>query len=155
MNSNDNGRVLLCTFWLDDLLLGIDVRDVQEIIRSADITPIPHSPPAVAGLINLRGQIATTIDLRDRLGVVPSSDDEDVPSHVVVRSGGEQVSLLVDRIGEVLEVGAELYEPPPVTMRHEVADLIVGTYKLTDELLLVVDVPRLVDVAAATTEDAA
>ncbi len=154
MNSNDNGRVLLCTFWLDDLLLGIDVRDVQEIIRSADITPIPHSPPAVAGLINLRGQIATTIDLRDRLGVEPSPDD-DVPSHVVVRSGGEQVSFLVDRIGEVLEVGAELYEPPPVTMREEVADLIIGTYKLTDELLLVVDVPRLVDVAGTPTEDAA
>ena len=86
---------------------------------------------------------------------MPPADDERKPSHVVIRSGGEQVSLLVDRIGEVREVGPDLYEPPPVTMRKEVADLIVGTYKLTDELLLVVDVARLVDVHATLGEDAA
>lgn len=159
MNPNESstvgaGGVLLCTFWLDELFFGVDVRDVQEILRDADVTPIPHAPPSVAGLINLRGQIATTLDLRIRLGVNATTEHA-LSNHVVVRSGGEQVSLLVDRIGEVIEVGPDLYEPPPVTMRDEVTDLIIGTYKLTEELLLVVDVPRLVDIKYELGDEAA
>ncbi|MFK8024019.1 MAG: chemotaxis protein CheW [Ilumatobacter sp.] len=154
MSADDNNTVLLCTFRLGDLLLGIDVRDVQEILREADITPIPGAAPAVAGLINLRGQIATTLDLRTRLGLESAAEDA-VPSHVVVKSGGEQLSLLVDSIGEVLEVGFDLYEPPPVTMQEEIADLMVGTYKLADELLLVVDVAQVVAIPLNHGQDAA
>ncbi|WP_420452496.1 chemotaxis protein CheW [Ilumatobacter sp.] len=145
---------LLCTFRLGDHLLGVDVRDVQEVLHGVDVTPIPHAPASVAGLINLRGQIATTIDLRTRLGIDASSRRSD-PTHVVVRSAGEPVSLLVDSIGEVLEVGHELHEPPPVTIDDAVSHLIVGTYKLTDELLLVLDVARVVATQVPLTEDAA
>lgn len=150
----DQNQVLLCTFRLADHLLGIDVRDVQEILRSAEITPIPHADSAIAGLINLRGQIASTIDLRERLHL-PPLDVDATPSHVVVSAAGEQVSLLVDRIGEVIEVGPDLYEPPPVTMDPELADLMVGTYKLADELLVVVDVPRVVAITSTSEQEAA
>lgn len=146
-------RSLLCTFWLGELFFGVDVRNVQEILRGAAVTPVPHAPDSVAGLINLRGQIATTLDLRVRLGVRTT---DDAPStHVVVRNRGEQVSLLVDRVGEVIDVGPDQYEAPPVTMRDDLTDLIVGTYKLPEELLLVVDVPRLVDLAGEPEGDAA
>ncbi|MEM1332251.1 MAG: chemotaxis protein CheW [Actinomycetota bacterium] len=154
MTELDQNHVLLCTFRLGDHLLGIDVRDVQEILRDAEITPIPHTHAAIAGLINLRGQIATTIDLRARLQM-PRNAPDATSSHVVVSAGGEQVSLLVDRIGEVLEVGPELYEPPPVTMHPELADLMIGTYKLEDELLVVVDVPKVVAITSTPEQEAA
>ncbi|MEM8747195.1 MAG: chemotaxis protein CheW [Actinomycetota bacterium] len=154
MTTEQNAGALLCTFRLADLLFGVDVRDVQEVLRNAEITPVPHAAPAGAGLINLRGQIATTVDLRTRLGL-DSIELEGGPMHVVVRAAGEPVSLLVDRIGDVLSVDHEDYEPPPVTIDPAVAELIVGTYKLEEELLLVVDVARVVETHATQGEEAA
>lgn len=146
--------LLLCTFRLGDLLFGVDVRDVQEVLRHADITPVPDAHEAIAGLINLRGQIATTLDLRVRLGLDPF-EVEGGPMHVVVASAGEAISLLVDRIGEVLEVDPEAFERPPVTIDPEVATMIMGVYKLDDELLLVVDVARMVAIPSNQGEEAA
>ncbi len=131
----------LCTFRVGDLYLGIDVLEVEEVLYQADLTAVPHAAPAVCGLINLRGQIATTIDLRNRLGLEPR-DEEARPIHVVVRSAGESISLLVDSIGDVLEVDPAAYEPPPETTTGPARDLILGAYKLEDELLLTLDVRK-------------
>lgn len=144
----------LCTFRLGDLFLGVDVLDVQEVLYHADVTAVPQAPEAVCGLINLRGQIATTVDLRARLGVDERTDPHR-PTHVVVRSAGESVSLLVDVIGDVLHVDPDLYEPPPETMDEATADLILGAYKLEDELLLILDVARVVNIPLPSREEAA
>lgn len=130
-----------CTFYVDDLFLGIDVQQIQEVIRYQTMTRVPLAPAAISGLINLRGQIVTAIDLRCRLGV-PLRDPDRPPMNVVVRDGENAVSLLVDRIGDVLEVEDELFEAPPSTVRAEVRGLIIGAYKLPDRLLLVLDQGR-------------
>lgn len=136
-----------CTFFVDDLFLGIDVQQIQEVIRYQTMTRVPLAPAAISGLINLRGQIVTAIDLRCRLGA-PLRRADQPPMNVVVRDGENAVSLLVDRIGDVLEVDDELFEAPPSTVRPEIRGLIVGAYKLPERLLLVLDQER----ALAETE---
>ncbi|MCP3856401.1 MAG: chemotaxis protein CheW [Actinomycetia bacterium] len=142
----------LCTFRLDQLYLGIDVLDVQEVLYHADVTAVPHAAPAIRGLINLRGQIATTVDLRSRLDLPANNDPDARPIHVVVRTGGESVSLIVDFIGDVLEIDPNLYEPPPETMTGIARTLIMGAYKLDGELLLVLDVAKAVNVRSQSME---
>lgn len=141
----------LCTFRLGSLYLGIDVREVREVLYHADITEVPHAHPAVRGLINLRGQIATTIDLRTRLQVDEEGSDRR-PVHVVVQSEGEQVTMLVDAIGDVIDTDPEIYEEPPSTMVGSARELIVGTYKLDQELLLVLDVEKVVQLEQPKVE---
>ncbi len=140
--SNTRGQQL-CTFRLGDLFLGIDVLDVQEVLYQADVTRVPGADDAVSGLINLRGQIATTIDLRRQLDL-PERDEDQRSIHIVVRAAGESVSLIVDQIGDVIHIDPETYEPPPETMTGPARDLILGAYKLEHELLLVLDVARAV-----------
>ena len=126
-----------CTFWVDDLYLGVDVREVQEVIRYQEMTPVPLAPPVVRGLINLRGQIVTALDLRRRLDLAPRETGE--PMNVVIRAGDEVVSLLVDDIGDVVEADAAAREDIPPTVRGVARDLLLATYKLPDRLLLVLD----------------
>jgi len=107
------------------------------------MTHVPLAATAVSGLINLRGQIVTAIDLRTRLGLPPRSANER-PMNVVVRDGDAAVSLLVDSIGDVLEVNDAAFERPPSTVRGSVRGLVLGAYKLTDNLLLVLDTAQAV-----------
>ncbi|MBX9582818.1 MAG: chemotaxis protein CheW [Gemmataceae bacterium] len=128
----------VCTFLVDGAAFGIDVREVQEVIRFQELTRVPLAPPEVRGLINLRGQIVTAVDLRRRLGL-PDRPPGDLPVNVVVRTPDGAVSLLVDEIGEVLGVPAAAFERPPDTLRGPARDLIRGAYKLAGRLLLVLD----------------
>ena len=105
-----------CTFYLDKLLFGVELKGVQEVIRSLDITSVPLAPKVVRGLINLRGQIVTAVDLRQRLELVPRSPDAP-EMNVVVCSTDGAVSLLVDEIGDVVEVEESTFEAPPETLR--------------------------------------
>lgn len=136
----------LCTFFLDNQMFGIDVQTVQEVIRYQQMTDIPLAPDAVCGLINLRGQIVTAIDLRTRLGL-PSRPEGQLPMNVVVRSDDGAVSLLVDQIGDVQESDLENFESPPETLRGTARQLIRGAYKMKDQLLLILDTERVIDVA--------
>lgn len=133
------------TFTLDKALYGIDVSRVKEVLRSQARTPVPQSPGAIAGLVNLRGQVVTTVDLREQLCLPPRGDDRE-PMMVVVFADGESISLLVDDIGDVREVNEEQFENPPDTLPLEMRDLILGAYKLESDLLLVLDVERAVTV---------
>jgi len=135
------------TFYAADRYLGIDVTRVQEVIRSQAITRAPLAAEEIRGLINLRGQIVLAFDLRRRLGL-PARDDGAPPMNVVVRTPEGLVSLLVDRIGDVLDVDEELFEEPPETLQGEARELIRGAYKLDDALLLELDADRALDVAA-------
>lgn len=136
-----------CTFYLDGHYFGLDVLKVQEIIRYQEMTHVPLAPPVVRGLINLRGQIVTAIDLRRRLELSDRGADQ-LPLNVVVQTDDGAVSLLVDEIGDVLEVGENLFEPPPETLRGTARELIRGAYKLPDRLLLILDIERTVNVTA-------
>lgn len=139
-----------CTFTLGELFLGVDVLQVQEVIRNQDMTPVPLAPRAVTGLINLRGQIVTAIDLRRRLGL-PDRGDGVEPMNVVVRTDDGAVSLLVDEIGDVIEVFPDAFELPPETLDRSVRGLVQGVYKLPQRLLLVLDIEQAVtlDLAAS------
>lgn len=130
-----------CTFYVDNLFLGIDVQQIQEVIRYQGMTRVPLAAASVSGLINLRGQIVTAIDLRRRLDL-PLRKPDEPPMNVVVRDGENAVSLLVDRIGDVLEIDDDLFESPPSTVRTVARELIIGAYKLPDRLLLVLDTGR-------------
>ena len=131
------------TFWLGNGLYGIEVERVREVLRQQDITAVPLAPATVAGLINLRGQVVTTIDLRERLQLELATEDVQ-PMLVVVLVAGESIALLVDRIGGVVDVSDDQFEPPPDTLHGAVRELVLGAYKLEGQLLLGLDVDAAV-----------
>lgn len=137
-------RRQFCTFFLDGLRFGVDVQKVQEIVPYQEMTRVPLAPPMVRGLLNLRGQIVTGIDLRSRLGL-PERTSESLPMNVVLRGEDSPVSFLVDKIGEVIEVAANAWEPPPETLQGPVRELIQGVCPLEDELLLILDTAKTLD----------
>lgn len=139
------------TFYLDGHFFGIDVLEVQEVFRYQEMTKVQLAPAVVRGLINLRGQIITAIDLRKRLDL-PDRPEDEKPMNVVVRTSEEVVSLLVDEIGDVLEVAESQYEPPPGTISAVMQDLIKGVYKLDNQLLLILDTARVMQYEAETTD---
>jgi len=132
------------TFFLGNLFLGVEVHKVQEVIRYQEMTRVPLAPSTIQGLINLRGQIVTAIDLRRRLEL-PALPEGRLPMNVVVRADDGAVSLLVDEIGDVVEIGDETYERPPETLIGVVRELITGVHKLKDRLLLILDTDRTVN----------
>ncbi|MFO1487634.1 MAG: chemotaxis protein CheW [Verrucomicrobiota bacterium] len=136
------------TFVLDGLFFGIEVLKVQEVIRYQEMTRVPLAPDMIEGLINLRGQIVTAIDLRRRLEL-PARAAGTLPMNVVVRTEDGAVSLLVDEIGDVVEINDDTFERPPETLTGISRELIRGVYKLNDRLLLILDTEQTVGVPAA------
>ena len=132
-----------CTFFLKEQYFGVPVQKVQEVIRYHDMTQVPLVPEVIRGLINLRGQIVMAVDLRRRLGMEDRGPAE-LPMNVVVRTDDGAVSFLVDEIGDVLEVDEESFERPPDTLPAQARGLVLGVYKLKDELMLVLDSERAV-----------
>ncbi|HVN12202.1 MAG TPA: chemotaxis protein CheW [Kineosporiaceae bacterium] len=142
----------LSTFTVGTHLFGVEVSLVQEVVRLHQMTPVPLAPPAIAGLINLRGDVLTAVDLRARLGLpapepVPAAGSGmREPVNVVVRLDGEPVSLLVDEIGGVLDVSQVPFEQTPSTVDERVRGLLLGAYALPDRLLLALNARRVLDV---------
>jgi purine-binding chemotaxis protein CheW len=141
----------LSTFHVGKYLFGVDVALVQEVVRLQQMTPVPLAAPEIAGLINLRGEVLTAVDLRTRLGLPPLAGAGDgaaqrEPVNVVVRVDDEPVSLLVDEIGGVLEVSQVPFEQTPSTVDERVRDLLLGAYTLPDRLLLALNARRVLDV---------
>lgn len=137
------------TFTLDGLLFGIEVDRIQEVIRAQEMTSVPLAPPVIGGLINLRGEIVTAIDLRRRLQLAERPGDT-APMNVVIRSRDGAVSLLVDQIGDVVEVSAASFEAPPAHLDPAARTLIRGAHKLDGQLLLVLDIDRALHGEPAT-----
>jgi purine-binding chemotaxis protein CheW len=126
MSSQTNEQSQYCTFWVDGLFFGVAVSAVQEVLRYQHLTAVPSGPEAVHGLINLRGQIVTALDLRCRLGLAPRPEDA-LPMNVIVRSRGEVVSLLVDDIGDVIDTAGVDPQPAPSTMPRTLQDVVRGS----------------------------
>jgi len=130
--------------------LGIEVLSVQEVIRYQEMTRIPLAPPMVRGLMNLRGQIVTAIELRQQLDFTELPDGA-TPMNVVVRTPDGPVSLLVDRISDVIVVDDRQLEPPPETLSPTVRDIVDGVYKLDNHLLLTLNIDRLLQTSESLT----
>lgn len=126
------------TFRVGELFFGIEVLEVQEVLRYLEMTSVPLAPAVIEGLINLRGEIVTAIDMRRRLGLAPRPDGQ-LPMNMVIRSEDGAVSLLVDAIGDVLNLDDETLEPVPDNLPAEQKMSIAGVHKLADELLLVLN----------------
>jgi purine-binding chemotaxis protein CheW len=137
-----------CSFFVADLFFGVEVREVQEVIRYQEMTRVPLSATEIGGLINLRGQIVTAVDLRRRLKM-PERETGRQPMNVVVRNGDCAVSLLVDEIGDVLQPERSAFERPPETLDGVARELIQGVYKLKDRLLLILDTEKAVNLLSA------
>jgi purine-binding chemotaxis protein CheW len=136
-----------------ELFFGVDVLRVQEVLLFQHMTCVPLAPNVVEGLINLRGQIVAAIDMRRRLGLPPRSAGVQ-PMNIVVRTDDSAVSLLVDEIGDVLEMEKGAFERPPENLAPQARELIQGVYKLKDRLLLVLDTERTLELGGIHTGNA-
>ena len=129
------------TFEVAGQFFGVDVDAVQEVLSYSEYTPVPLAPSPVGGLFNLRGQVIAAIDLRVQLGLPPRTGTG-AAMNVIVRTEDESVSLLVDRIGEVVTLHTDLFEPPPDTLHGPSRHLITGAFKLDGRLMLALDTSR-------------
>lgn len=129
------------TFFVKNLFFGIEVKKVQEVLRTQEMTRVPLAPGVLRGLINLRGQIVAAIDMRERLSLSKRPADQE-PMNMIVRAEDGAVSLLVDEIGDVIQVSADSYETIPETMAGNLKQFVSGVYKLDTRLLLVLDTER-------------
>ena len=132
----------LCTFAVDNLLLGLPVDDVSEVVRGEQVTAVPLAPPAVIGLLNLRGRIVPAVDARSRFGLEQRAADQE-PVHVIVRALEEQISLVVDGMRDVVTVSRVDREDVPETVSPDIRRLLTSSYQRVGSLLLVLD-PQLV-----------
>ena len=137
------------TFEVADQLFGLDVAKVQEVLSFHEYTPVPLAPGSIGGLFNLRGQVIAAVDLRVQLGLARQALQGPV-MNVILRGDGEPVSLLVDRIGEVVDLDDDAFEPPPDTLGGLTRELVIGLFKLDGRLMLALDVHQAVDTYRAT-----
>jgi len=131
----------LCSFRLDSQLFGVRVDLVQEVLRKQELTRVPLAPRGLAGLVNLRGHVVSVVDLRSRIGL-PGRIEGGPGVHVIVRSADGPVGLLVDEIGDVIDLDDASFEPPPETLQGDARSFITGAYKLKGRLLLALDLDR-------------
>lgn len=142
---------LYCTFYIGDQFYGLPVADVQEVLQSQPLTRAPLAPLAVAGLMNLRGQIVTAVDVRRVLRSQAATPGTNQPvqaedkMNLVIRHENTEISLLVDNIGDVVTVDETTVERPPETLQGMAREFIRGISALEGRLLLLVDVHRMLD----------
>jgi purine-binding chemotaxis protein CheW len=130
-----------CTFFLEDQFFGVPVEQVHEVIRYQEMTRVPLVPPVIQGLINMRGQIVMAIDLRRRLRIIERPEGM-LLVNVVLRTPDGAVSLLVDSIGDVVEVDESTFEDPPHTLAADLRTLIAGVHKLDQGLMHVLNTEK-------------
>lgn len=124
-----------CVFRLSGMGFAIEAGKVQEVLKAHEWTPVPLAHGGVRGVMNLRGQIVTVLDLRSRLALELVKEEKTL-THMILRFKNEIVSLLVDEIGDVVEIAADSFEEPPATLAPEIRPYILGAFKLKDQLLL-------------------
>jgi len=134
-----------CTFWVNGYLFGVDVLEVREIVEFQKSTPVPLSNHMIDGLINLRGEIVTSIDLRRRFPSGHKAENKE-PMSIVVITEEAPISLIVDEVGDVIDTDTKKLEKTPDTLQQEIRELISGVYKLENQLMLILDVQQAVKV---------
>lgn len=141
-NAADRGTVELATFYVGDALCGMDILKVQEINKLMEMTKVPQAPSYVTGILNLRGQIVTIIDLAKKLGL-PESELSDATRNIIVNADNEYIGLLVSRISDVVEAQWEKVEKPPANIGGVQGVYFKGVLKTKDRLIGVLDVDRV------------
>ena len=127
------------TFYVGNILIGVEIHQVEEINRHVDVTTVPHAPEYVRGVINLRGEVVTVVDLRAILGLPPAEITQQTRT-VVVHSKDEQIGLLVDRIADVIKTRTDGIDPPPANIGGLEGRFFSGVHKLEVELLVILDI---------------
>ena len=135
--------VQFSTFVVHKRLYGIDVTKVQEVVKAMPITPVPHSPKYVVGLINLRGQIATAIGVMELFDLKKSSRPDMM--NIVCNVENNLIALQVDEIGDVMEVQVSDFEVAPSTLPEKIRKLLAGVYKTDGALLSVIDLTKVAE----------
>jgi purine-binding chemotaxis protein CheW len=142
---------LFSTFIISENVYGLDVISVQEVTRALPITQVPLTPNYVIGLINLRGQLATAVGLR-QLFQLKNADNPKELMNVVCKADGILLSLLVDEIGDVLELEKELYEPIPDTLPESISRYMSGIYKTPKTLVSILDINKIAQIIHEKTQ---
>jgi purine-binding chemotaxis protein CheW len=145
--TEDGQTVLLATFFVRDALCALDAAGIQEVIRLSSLTPVRHSPQAVAGIVNLRGRIVTVLDLGLRLGfpkAVPGADSR----IFIMEDGNEFIGLLVDRVDEVVETNPRQLQPPPANISSGQARFLKGVCRTGSRVVTLLDTTTVLGEAA-------
>ncbi len=142
--STKQSKVQLSTFFLGQRWFAFDVTRVQEIVKPMDLTPVPLAPNHVRGLINLRGQVATAIGLRELFALQDKGVDQ--AFNMVCRVDGFLMAFQVDQIGDVIEVTMQDYEPVPSTIPETTRKFLSGVFKMQTQLLSVIDLDKVTEV---------
>jgi purine-binding chemotaxis protein CheW len=140
--STSNDQVQFATFYVGELLMGVDIRLVQEINRQLEMTPVPNAPGHVRGVINLRGEVATVIDLRTVLGLPPAEQTRDT-RNLIVHSQNEAIGLLVDRISDILTIHPDQVSEPPSNVDGVDGKFFLGVHTLEKDICVLLDVEQV------------
>ncbi len=144
----DDPVIEYVTVMLDSQLFGLPIARVQDVFMPDRLTRVPLAPPEIAGVLNLRGRIVTAVDLRVRLGMPPRGDGRP-PMAVGIELKGESYGLLIDSVGEVMKLADSTREPNPVNLDARLARVSAGVHRLEGQLLVILDVDRVLEMAAA------
>jgi purine-binding chemotaxis protein CheW len=136
-----NSERELLTFFIGALIVGMDIREVREISADHGLTRVPHAPPDIRGITNLRGEIVTVLDLGVTLGVGPVLIGEG--TRIVTLQADEPIGVLVDRLGDTVRISDREVEPPPANLSRSIGGLIRGVVRKPAGLVAIVDVERL------------
>ncbi len=140
-------QVELLGFMLSDEEYALDILEIREIVRLQPITPVPRAPSWIRGIVTLRGVIVPIFDLRTRLGLAEVAPGPDARI-VIVSRGEEQAGLIVDSITQVMRIEAAAIEPPPGTIGVVEAEFLRGVTRHRDRLVILLNLARVLDVAA-------
>lgn len=141
---NEN-LVELATFYVGDALCGMDILKIQEINKVMQMTKVPQAPDYVLGILNLRGQIVTIIDLGKKLGLGETDVSAD-PRNIIVNTSGGHVGLLVKRISDVIDANMEKREPAPANMGGIQGEYFTGVYKTDRELIGILNIEKVLSI---------
>ena len=143
----NQGDLQLATFYIGDLVLGLQISQVQEINRRLDLTRVPHSPEYVRGVINLRGEVVTVIDLRRALGMPPVEVSKST-RNLIVNFDGEAVGLCVDKISDIIAVPEDSLSPPPSNMSDVEGKFFTGVYTAESDIIAILNIHEALSLAA-------
>lgn len=136
MQNNEN--IQYATFFVGGALLGLDISIVQEINRNMVLTRVPHSPACVRGVMNLRGEVVTVLDLRYLFGL-PSSEPTARSRNIIVKCDGELVGIWVDQVADILSLSSNDVLPPPSNLSGIQSRFVRGVYQQTESLVMIID----------------
>jgi purine-binding chemotaxis protein CheW len=141
-SQEDTGQFQCVTFTLENEIYGINVMQVQEVLREVEVAPVPGAPHYVLGIINLRGNVVSVIDARTRFGL-PTKDSDDMTRIIVIEVQQQIIGILVDSVAEVVDINRKEVDSAPNVGNAESAKYIDGVVSRGDMLLILVDLNKL------------